>query len=106
MNLWLLNVGPDHGGAVVFWDHGSFDTFNESDFAVWPRVANSFQEFIGKVHEDHPLPGEEVLRSRYALVQKAVKQMADSASDFDKHPCSTGLGIVTTTATRATRELR
>lgn len=74
-----------HGGAVAFWDHGSFDTFNESDFDVWPRVANSFQEFVGKLQEYRPLPEEDVLLSRYALVQKAVKQMADSSSEFDKH---------------------
>jgi len=84
-NLWLLNVGPDHGGSVVFWDHGSFDTFDETDFDVWPRVAKSFQEFIHNLHEYQPLLEDKGLLSRYALVQRAIEGMATKSSDFDKH---------------------
>jgi hypothetical protein len=84
-NLWLLNVGPSHAGSVAFWDHGTFGTFDETHFDAWPRVAESFQEFIDNLHEYSPLPEDKELLSRYALVQKAIEGMAKGSSDFHKH---------------------
>ncbi|MCE9546854.1 MAG: SMI1/KNR4 family protein [Planctomycetia bacterium] len=83
-NLWLLNLGSDQRGAVVFWDHGTFDDVNETDFNVWPRVAHSFQEFVDNLHEFHPLPEDEVLLSRYAMVQTALAAMAEREPGFNK----------------------
>jgi cell wall assembly regulator SMI1 len=80
-NLWVLNVGPDHAGSVIFWDHGTYGNFDETDFAAWPVVAKSFQEFIDGLHEYETLPEDAELFSRYALVQKA----AEGIPDFDKH---------------------
>lgn len=84
-NLWLLNVGPEHHGSIAFWDHGSFDNFDETDFAVLPRVAESFQKFIDGLHKYEPLPDEKVVMSRYALVEQAVAAMAKKSADFNKH---------------------
>lgn len=84
-NLWLLSVGPDHGNAVIFWDHGTFDNFDETDFDAWPKVANSFDEFLGRLSEYRPLPEDEELLSRYALVKRAVEGMAKQSPDFDKY---------------------
>lgn len=83
-NLWLLNVGPDHGGSVIFWDHGSFNNSDETDFDIWPCVAESFQEFIGKLYEYQPLSEDEESPSRYALVQRAIEGMADKSPGFDR----------------------
>jgi hypothetical protein len=83
-NLWLLNVGSQPG-TVVFWDHGSFDTFDEKDFKVWPQVATSFQEFYGKLHTFQASPDEKKLISRYAMVQQAVAGMAKKDPSFTKH---------------------
>lgn len=82
-NLWLLNVAPDQDGSIAFWDHGSFDTFDETDFAAWPRVANSFQEFIDGLRDYDTKSEDSKLLSRYALVQRAVEGMADTP-DSDK----------------------
>src|SRR5204862_6472027 len=84
-NLWLLNVGPKYGGTVVFWDHGSFETFDETDFDSWPRVANSFQEFLGSLHEYNALSEDAQLLSRYAIVQKAVEGLVKKSPDFNRH---------------------
>ncbi len=83
-NLWLLNVDPDHGGSVIFWDHGSFDTFDETDFDSWPIVAESFHEFFHNLHEYEAQPEEKELNSRYVLVQKAIKGMSQQSPGFDK----------------------
>jgi len=84
-NLWLLNVGAKQGGSVAFWDHGSFDKFDETDFDAWPRVANSFQEFLGSLHEYDSRSEDAQLLSRYAIVQKAIEGMASKSPGFNKH---------------------
>lgn len=90
-NLWLLSVGPETVGSVIFWDHGSFDTFDETDFANWPLVAASFQEFIDNLSAYQPMPEDDELLSRYALVERAVDGLAQKPEGFGKH---SALGFV------------
>lgn len=84
-NLWLLNIGSQNSGTVVFWDHGTYDNFDETDFEAWPKVAVSFTELVSKLHDYQPLPEEEELLSRYVLVQQAIEGMAQRSPDFDKY---------------------
>ena len=68
-NLWLLCVGGEQAGSVYFWDHGTYDTFDETVLDNWPRVAESFQEFRDGLRlYDSSVEKNEVL-SRYALVK-------------------------------------
>ncbi len=30
-NLWLIGLRGENAGAIFFWDHGSYDTFDETD---------------------------------------------------------------------------
>jgi hypothetical protein len=84
-NLWLLRVDGPNAGGVHFWDHGSYDDFDETDIAAWPRVATSFQAFLDGLHAYKELPEEDKLLSRYAMVQKAVEGMKQKSPDFDKY---------------------
>ena len=83
-NLWLLSVGPDRPGSVLFWDHGTFASVDETDFDAWPQVASSFEDFLAKLSEYRPLPDEEALKSRYTLVQLANCGMANQSPDFNE----------------------
>ncbi len=33
-NLWLLSVRSDDAGSIYFWDHGSYDTFDETQLVL------------------------------------------------------------------------
>ncbi len=75
-NLWLLCVGGEHAGSVFFWDHGSFDTFDETDLANWPRVATSFTKFRDNLRIFDAAAKNDVVPSRYALVKQTTERMA------------------------------
>jgi hypothetical protein len=75
-NLWLLHVGSLATGSVHFWDHGSFDTFDETKLESWPQVAASFAEFRGKLKVFDPAPVSATVPSRYLLVKQAEASMA------------------------------
>ena len=86
-NLWLLKVGGENHNSIFFWDHGSYDTFDETELGNWPRIATSFQEFRDKLTafraaEDRAVP------SRYALVMQAVKAISKQDPGFSPraHP--------------------
>lgn len=84
-NLWLLDVSSDGAGSIFFWDHGSFDTFDETDLRNWPRVATSFTEFRDNLGTFDDSVEMNVVLSRYALVQKAVTGMAKKDAGFSTH---------------------
>lgn len=81
-NLWLLSVSGPQVGSVYFWDHGSFETFDETDLANWPRVAASFTEFQDKLSTFDASAADDVVLSRYALVKQATEAMAKDDSGF------------------------
>ena len=81
-NLWLLSVGSDHAGSIFFWDHGSFDTSDETDLANWPRVATSFTQFRDNL-STYDVSGENpIVPSRYALVKQATDDMVKRDAGF------------------------
>jgi hypothetical protein len=80
-NLWLLSVGGD-AGSVYFWDHGSYDTFDETELRNWPRVATSFTEFLGSLDSDDTSAETTVVPSRYSLVKQATGGMAKNNAGF------------------------
>ncbi len=82
-NLWLLNLrGPD-AGSVHFWDHGTFDTFDETDLSQWPRVAGSFTDFLDGLTEYEPPTEPADVPSRYELVRQATEGMLERDAGFD-----------------------
>ena len=81
-NLWLLSVGGENAGSVFFWDHGSYDTFDHTDSANWPRVAASFQKFRNKLDMFYGDPEDRLVPSRYALVKQAADVNSEKFSDF------------------------
>jgi hypothetical protein len=81
-NLWLLSVGGDNVGSVYFWDHGSYDTFDETDLRNWPRVAASFTEFLGSLGSDDVSADTTVVPSRYSLVRQATGGMSENNAGF------------------------
>jgi len=82
-NLWLLTVAGETTGSVFFWDHGSYDTLDETDLGNWPRVAASFQEFRDNLGPFDPAALDNAVPSRYALVKQATEGMVKNAADFD-----------------------
>lgn len=81
-NLWLMSLRKDDFGSVYFWDHGSFNTFDETDLKNWPKVASSFQEFLGGLRSyDSSFEAGDV-PSRYSLVKQATDGMARRDSSF------------------------
>lgn len=84
-NLWLLHVGDKHKGSVVFWDHGTFENIDETDFQAWPKVADSFSGFIKSLHEYDSSKDAKKPRSRYSLVAQAIDNMAKRDKGFHKH---------------------
>lgn len=87
-NLWLLDVGG--GGGVYFFDHGSFDNFDETDLQNWPRVAESFQEFLDNLSVYDPSLEGDGVQSRYALVLHAQSGMAKQGTGFNKRAMPDG----------------
>lgn len=81
-NLWLLSVGGEKPGSVFFWDHGSYDNFDETDSDNWPRVAESFQEFRESLSPYDAAGEKHVVLSRYALVKQANDAMAKDHAGF------------------------
>lgn len=81
-NLWLLSTRSEDAGSVYFWDHGSYDTFDETELDNWPRVAASFQEFRDAVGAFDTSASEDVVPSRYSLVQQATDGMAEKSPGF------------------------
>lgn len=81
-NLWLLGMRGENPGSVYFWDHGSYDTFDETDLNNWPRVAAGFQEFLGNSATYDVSFENDVVPSRYALLKRATQSMSKGDSDF------------------------
>lgn len=81
-NLWLLSVAGETAGSVFFWDHGSYDTFDETDLGNWPRVAASFQEFRESLSTYDASSEDYVVPSRYALVKQAADGMSQKEPGF------------------------
>jgi hypothetical protein len=81
-NLWLLSVRSENAGSIFFWDHGSFDTFDEADLTNWPLVAASFQEFWDSLGTFDASAADNVVPSRYSLVKQATDGMAKKDSGF------------------------
>lgn len=81
-NLWLIGLNGDNAGAIFFWDHGSYDTFDETELANWPKVAPSFHEFLsylGTYDKSTEAPG---VPSRYSLTRQATDAMVKRDSGF------------------------
>jgi hypothetical protein len=81
-NLWLLKVGGENSGSVYFWDHGSYDTFDETELDNWPRVAASFQEFQDNLVAFDAAPEDRAVPSRYALVKLAAEGISKKDAGF------------------------
>lgn len=84
-NLWLISVGGDNLGSVYFWDHGSYDTFDETELSNWPRVATSFTSFRENLSTYDASAENNVIPSRYALVEQATEGMANRDPEFSTH---------------------
>jgi hypothetical protein len=80
-NLWLLRVGGENAGSVYFWDHGSYDTFDETDLGACPRVAAGFQEFFDNLGT-YDASLEDGVFSRYSLVKQAAAAMSKKSRGF------------------------
>lgn len=81
-NLWLISLRDDNTGAIFFWDHGSYDTFDETDLKNWPKVASNFNEFIGNLTEYDASAEVGGVPSRYSLVRQATDGMVKRDSGF------------------------
>ncbi|MFM7739415.1 MAG: SMI1/KNR4 family protein [Planctomycetota bacterium] len=81
-NLWLIGLHGDNAGAIFFWDHGSYDTFDETDLTNWPKVASSFKEFLGNLNTDDASAETGGVPSRYSLVRQATDGMKRRDSGF------------------------
>lgn len=81
-NLWLLSLRDGSAGAIFFWDHGSYDTFDESDLDNWPKVASSFKEFLGNLRAYDTAVEAGGVPSRYSLVRQATAGMVARDSEF------------------------
>jgi SMI1/KNR4 family protein SUKH-1 len=81
-NLWLLTVDNENFGHILFWDHGSYDTFNETDLHNWPHVAESFQEYREHLGIYDPSAEISAVPSRYALVRQASEGMSKNDAGF------------------------
>lgn len=82
-NLWLLSLAGDHAGSVFFWDHGTFNTFDETDLKQWPLVANTFGEFMETLTNYDPEIEDGVVLSRYAITKQAVSSMQQGGEPLD-----------------------
>ncbi|MEZ6058500.1 MAG: SMI1/KNR4 family protein [Planctomycetaceae bacterium] len=81
-NLWLLSVRSSDAGSIFFWDHGSFDTFDETDLSNWPKIASSFHEFQELLAPYDATIENGGVPSRYSLVTQAADGMAEQDTTF------------------------
>ena len=81
-NLWLVSLRSADAGSIFFWDHGSYDTFDETDLNNWPKVAASFREFLGKLTAYDAKSDAGAVVSRYSLAKQAADGMAQQDSGF------------------------
>ena len=81
-NLWLLETIGKTKGAMVFWDHGSYDTFDETDIDNLPRVAANFDDFLKALGTYCSEIEDDMVPSRYALVIQAIDGMAKNNPGF------------------------
>lgn len=81
-NLWLLSLAGGSMGAVHFWDHGTFDTFDETELTQWPVAANSFDEFLRSLSDYDSGIEDGVVLSRYAITKQAISGMQQAEPDF------------------------
>jgi len=81
-NLWLISYGKVGYGSIYFWDHGSYDTFDETDLGNCPPVAESLQEFLDhlKTYDASSETGD--VPSRYSLVKQAADSTAQQDPEF------------------------
>ena len=84
-NLWLLGVGVSNSGFVYFWDHGSYDTFDETNIDNWPRITKSFKGFMEKLAKYNSNKEKNAVLSRYGMVHRATKKMKGNDAAFDSH---------------------
>ncbi len=80
-NLWLMSLRDD-SGSVYFWDHGSLETFDETNLKNCSKVAGSFTEFRDSLCEYDPSFENGKIPSRYSLVTQAVQGMARRDATF------------------------
>jgi hypothetical protein len=80
-NLWLLSLRRDDAGSIFFWDHGSYDTFDETDLEHWPKLAPSFTAFLGTLSPFNAA-AEDGVPSRYSLVKQAEEGMVKRDPSF------------------------
>jgi hypothetical protein len=81
-NLWLMSVRDNDSGSVYFWDHGSFDSFDETDLKNWPKVGTSFTKFRDSLCAYDPSFENDKIPSRYSLVIQAANGMAKRDASF------------------------
>ncbi len=81
-NLWLLSLRSDDAGSIFFWDHGSYDTFDETDLSNWPKVAPSFHEFQESLIAYDATLETDGVPSRYSLVKQATEGIAKRDPGF------------------------
>ncbi|MFO0938870.1 MAG: SMI1/KNR4 family protein [Gemmataceae bacterium] len=82
-NLWLLKIGGENHDSVYFWDHGTYDTFDETDLGHSPRIAKNFREFQGKLMASPSVAEDPAMPSRYALVNQAIETIRKQNPGFD-----------------------
>lgn len=81
-NLWLLSVRGADAGSIYFWDHGSYDNFDETDLSNWPQVATNFEEFRERLTEYDAALENGGVPSRYSLVKQAADGMVKHEPEF------------------------
>lgn len=81
-NLWLLSLSGSNSGSVHFWDHGTFNTFDETDLKHWPAVASSFADLLKSLADYGPEIEDGVVLSRYAITKQAISGMQINDQSF------------------------
>jgi hypothetical protein len=81
-NLWLLSLRNEDAGSIFFWDHGSFDTFDETDLNKWPKVAMKFQDFHDNLGAYESSYESGRVPSRYSLVKRATEDVVKRDPQF------------------------
>ena len=82
-NLWLLSLRSANAGSIFFWDHGSYDTFDETDLSNWPKVAPSFHEFRKHLTTYDATLESDGIPSRYSLTKQATAGLAKQDPEFN-----------------------
>ena len=81
-NLWLLSLLGNDAGSVFFWDHGTFETVDETDLKSCPKVASSFTEFRNSLGAYDPSVENGSIPSRYSLMAQATNGMVKRDPSF------------------------